>query len=167
MICFFPGLISQSNRLARSRRLRSPWGAASTTVRHPTGARASRGATDADRQHRDHRGHAGRLWLRQPLTSVNVGELVYISTTFTTEDLPSSASYRVGVTMNGLTQDSAYITSGAGISGTESWHTILGTYVATPGTNDVTAIVDPDHSVAETTYDDNTTSFSFGAVCRR
>ena len=100
----------------------------------------------------------------QPLTTVNVGEWVYIQTDFTTLTLPSNASYRVATTVNGLKLDSSYITWGAGSSGTGSWDLFWGTFLATPGTNQVTVTVDPDHSVPETTYADNTLSFTFNAV---
>ena len=41
---------------------------------------------------------------------------------------------------------------------------LLGCFIATPGTNQVTVTVDPDHSVAETSYVDNTMSFTFNTV---
>jgi hypothetical protein len=56
----------------------------------------------------------------QPLSTVNVGEWVYIQTNFTTLNLPSNASYRVATRVNGLTLNSSYITWGAGNSGTGS-----------------------------------------------
>jgi autotransporter-associated beta strand protein len=99
-----------------------------------------------------------------PLHVVNAGEWVYIQADFTTQGLPSNASYRVSFTVNGLTIYSSYITWGAGNSGTGYWDLYWGTVLATPGTNQVTATVDPDHSVAETSYADNTTSFTFNAV---
>ena len=89
---------------------------------------------------------------------------MYIQADFTTQDLPSNASYRVGFTVNGLTLDTGYLTWGAGVSGTSSWYAYWGDFVATPGTNQVTVTVDPDHSVPETTYADNTMSFTFNAV---
>src|SRR5580704_17812158 len=61
----------------------------------------------------------------QPLTAVSAGEQVYIQADFTTQDLPSNASYRVGYTVNGLTQDTASLTWGAGASGTSSWVAVL------------------------------------------
>ena len=45
----------------------------------------------------------------QPLTDVNAGEEVYVEADFTTQGLPSDASYRVASTVNGLTIDSGYI----------------------------------------------------------
>ena len=78
--------------------------------------------------------------------------------------MPSTASYRVGYTVNGLTLDTGYITWGAGSSGTNYWYAYWGFFLATPGTNQVRVTVDPDHSVAETSYDDNTLSFTFEPV---
>ena len=50
------------------------------------------------------------------------------------------------------------------VSGTSSFDAYWGGFIATPGTNQVTVTVDPDHSVPETTYADNTMSFTFDAV---
>ncbi len=100
----------------------------------------------------------------QPQSTINVGEYVSIQADFTTQDLPSDASYVVGYTVNGLTQDSGALTWGAGISGTSSFEADWGTFCATPGINVVTVTVDPDQSVPETTYADNTMSFTFDAV---
>src|SRR5262249_16515437 len=50
----------------------------------------------------------------KPLSTVHVGESVYVQADFTTQGLPSNASYRVAYTVNGLTQDTGYITWGAG-----------------------------------------------------
>ena len=99
-----------------------------------------------------------------PLTTVNVGDWVYIQTNFTTLNLPASASYRVATDVNGLTRQSSYETWGAGTSGGRSWYLYWGSFLATPGTNQVIVTVDPDESVAETTYADNTMSFTFNAV---
>ena len=93
--------------------------------------------------------------------------MVYIQADFTTQDLPADASYVVGYTVNGLTQDTGALTLGAGSSGTGSFDANWGGFIATPGTNQVTVTVDPDHSVPETTYADNTMSFTFDAVVAR
>jgi len=100
----------------------------------------------------------------KPLTAVTAGQWVYIESDFTTQDLPSSASYRVAYTVNGLTLHTGYLTWGAGSSGTGYWVAYWGTFLATPGTNQVIVVVDPDKSVAETTYADNTMSFTFNAA---
>jgi hypothetical protein len=100
----------------------------------------------------------------QPITAINIGEFVSIQADFTTQDLPGGASYVVGYTVNGLTQDSGAVTWGAGLSGTNSFDSYWGGFVATPGTNQVTVTVDPEHTVPETTYADNTMSFTFDAA---
>jgi hypothetical protein len=99
-----------------------------------------------------------------PIAEVNAGEWVYIEADFSTTDLPQNASYRVSFAVNGLTLNSGYVTWGAGVSGTSNWDLYWGTFLATPGTNQVTAVVDPDHSVPETIYSDNSVSFTFNAV---
>jgi hypothetical protein len=97
------------------------------------------------------------------LSVINPGEYVYIKVSFTTQNLPANASYRAAFDVNGLTMDSTYGTLGAGYS-SGSWYIYWGSFVATPGANTVTATVDPDDSVAETTYADNTSHYSFNAV---
>ena len=100
----------------------------------------------------------------QALTAVNIGEWVYIQVNFTTLALPSNATYRVGFMVNGLTLHTGYLTWGAGNSGTSSWYAYWGSFIASPGTNQVMVTVDPDHSVALTTYADTTISFTFNTV---
>ncbi len=95
------------------------------------------------------------------LTTASAGTDVYVEATFTTEGLPSDASYRVGYTVNGLTIDSPYVVYGAGGTETQSFTLSGGPFLASPGTNQVTVTVDPDESVPETSYADNTSSFSF------
>ena len=96
-----------------------------------------------------------------PLTSISAGQSIYIEVDFTTQNLPSDASYRIAYTVNGETLESGYITDGAGASGTGDWDYTWGQFIASPGENQVTVTVDPDHSVPETTYANNTMSFSF------
>ena len=100
----------------------------------------------------------------QPLSLVNVGDFVSIQVDFTALNLPGNASYRIGFTVNGLTKDTGYLNWAAGVSGTSDLYAYWGGFVATPGTNQVTVTLDPDHSVPETTYSDNSTSFTFNAV---
>ena len=100
----------------------------------------------------------------QPLAVVNIGQWIDIQANFTTQDLPSDASYRVAITVNGLTMDTSYVTYGAGDSGEGGWYYYWGGWMATPGTNQVTVTVDPDQSVAETSYADNSINFTFNAV---
>ena len=97
----------------------------------------------------------------------NIGEWVYIQADFTTLNLPSNASYRVGFTVNGLTLDTQLHHLGCRQLGDMSWNLYWGTFIATPGTNQVTATVDPDHSVAETSYADNDHELHLQCRCRR
>jgi hypothetical protein len=99
----------------------------------------------------------------QPLAVINVGEVISLEADFTTLDLPADAAYVVGFTVNGLTKDSGTLTWGAGGTGTDYFDAIWGGFIATPGINQVTVTVDPDQSVPETTYADNTKSFTFVA----
>lgn len=99
-----------------------------------------------------------------PLSTVNIGQWVYIQATFTTQNLPSNASYRASFMVNGLTLNTSSITWGASSAGMGSWIMYWGSFIATPGTNQVTVTLDPDPSVAETTYADNSMSSTFNAV---
>jgi len=99
-----------------------------------------------------------------PPTNIVAGDWVFIQADFTSEDLPSDASYRVAFTVNGLTRDSVELTWGAGDSGTDSFKINSYAFKACPGTNQVTAVVDPDESVAETTYADNAMNITFQAA---
>ena len=99
-----------------------------------------------------------------PLAAVAAGQEVYIQVSFTTQDLPSNASYSIDYTVNGLTSGTAAINLGAGIPGTGLWHYRSFAFIASPGTNQVTVTVNPDQTVPETTYADNTTNFAFGAL---
>ncbi len=96
-----------------------------------------------------------------PVTDVSAGQWVYLAASFTTNGLPTGASYCVGFTLNGLTIDSDDVTWGAGASGTQSWTDVWGRFIATPGINQVTAVVDPTHSVPLASYNDTTMSVTF------
>jgi subtilase family serine protease len=98
------------------------------------------------------------------LTSVSPGEQVYVQADFNTQGLPIDASYDVAYTVNGLTLDSRNLADGAGVSGTAFWQETLGYFVASPGENQIAVTVDPDDSVRESSYADNTISFSFDAA---
>ena len=95
---------------------------------------------------------------------MTAGQEIYIRANFTATGLPADASYRIGYTLNGFTLDSPYESYGAGQSGTISAYYFRGYFIASPGENQVTVTVDPDESVPETTYADNTMSFSFTAA---
>jgi hypothetical protein len=99
-----------------------------------------------------------------PLSTVNPGQWVSIQANFTTTNLPSNAWYRVSFMVNGLTSLSIYVNWSAGVSGTNNASMYWGSFLATPGTNQVTVTLDPDPSVVETTYADNSMSTTFNAV---
>jgi hypothetical protein len=95
----------------------------------------------------------------QPLGStVNVGEQVYVQANFTTQGLPSNASYSLDFMVNGLTLQSTPVTWGAGSSGTGHWYMYWGTFGATLGSNQVTVTVDPAN------YGPSSTSFTFTGI---
>ncbi len=99
----------------------------------------------------------------QPLTSISAGQQVYIRADFSTTGLPAGASYNISFMVNGLTLHSGAVSNGAGISGKENWFNFRGFFYASPGTNQVVVTVDADHSVAESSYTDNSKSFTFTA----
>jgi subtilase family serine protease len=102
----------------------------------------------------------------QPLTVVNAGQRISIQADFTTEDLPAGASYAFDYDVNGLTRQSSYVNLGAGLSGTNSYYDYWGSFVASPGTNQVTVTVAPQQTAHSTSagYNTNTMSFSFNAL---
>ncbi len=98
------------------------------------------------------------------LNTVNPGEAVYVQANYTTQNLPANASYHLSFDVNGFTLNTSTTTAGAGSSGTGTWFFYWGYFLPTLGTNQVTATVDPDHTVAETSFADNSFNFSFTAV---
>ncbi len=100
----------------------------------------------------------------QALSSVTVGQAFYVQCTFTTQGLPSNASYDISYTVNGSTKTTGFVSWGAGNSGTGYWYMYWGTWTAAVGTNQISATVDATDSVAETTYADNTMNSSFTAI---
>ncbi len=100
----------------------------------------------------------------QPLSAVSAGEQVDIQVDFTTQGLPSGASYQIEYDLNGLTFNTGSLTYGAGDSGLNSWYYYDGEVIPTPGANAVTVDVDPYESVAETSYTDNTISVTVQAA---
>ncbi len=100
----------------------------------------------------------------KPISVVDAGTYVFIQSDFNTQDLPSNASYRIATTVNGLTLDTGAITWGAGTSGTGTWNLYWGDFLATPGIKQVSVTIDPDRSVGESYFGDNTFSFTFDAV---
>jgi hypothetical protein len=94
----------------------------------------------------------------------DIGEQVFVQADFTTQNLPANASYRISFSVDGVTQESDYIDWGAGDTGPDSWNYYISGWYAAPGTHKVVVNVDPDQSVTESTYADNTTSFNFTPV---
>ncbi len=95
----------------------------------------------------------------------DIGEEVYIQAVFTSQTLPSNASYVVGFTVDGVTLNTSTISLGAGQSGTQTWSPApLGGWFASPGIHHVSVTVDPSQTVAESTYADNTFTFTFTPV---
>jgi murein DD-endopeptidase MepM/ murein hydrolase activator NlpD len=92
-----------------------------------------------------------------PLTPAK-GEQIYVEADFTTEGLPSNASYRVSYTIDGVTLNTPFLNWGAGSSGTGNWAAVWGGWYAAPGTHNVTVTIDP------TTYGTTSRSFSFTPV---
>ena len=99
-----------------------------------------------------------------PVTVASAGQNVYVEARYTTQDLSTTASYRLSYTVNGVTRYSPYYNSGAGSAGTYSWIDNSLYFIASPGSNQATVTVDPEQSVPETTYDDNSLSFTFNAL---
>ncbi len=92
------------------------------------------------------------------LTAPNKGEQVYVEADWTTQGLPSNASYRVSYTIDGVTLYTNFFSYGAGSSSTGNWRWYLGGWFASPGTHNVTVTIDP------TTYGTTSLSFSFTPV---
>jgi hypothetical protein len=88
----------------------------------------------------------------------DIGEEVFIQADFTTQNLPSNASYRVSYTLDGVTLYTGYLNWGAGLSGTGNWNAVWGGWFATAGTHNVNVTIDP------TTYGVTSQSFSFTPV---
>jgi hypothetical protein len=93
-----------------------------------------------------------------PVTVPDKGEEVFIQANWTTQGLPSDASYRVSFSVDGVTLYSNYVTWGAGVSSSQSWQWYLGGWYASPGTHNVTVTIDP------TTYGTTSRNFSFTPV---
>jgi hypothetical protein len=88
----------------------------------------------------------------------DLGEEVFIQADFTTQGLPSNASYRVSYSVDGVTLETGTLTWGAGASGTGFWNAYWGGWFASPGTHNVHVTIDP------TTYGTTSWDFSFTPV---
>lgn len=113
----------------------------------------------------------GNLWITgadlvnasdQPITSLVVGEDVFVDAQWDSTGLSSSDSYTVQFSVDGVVQDSSTIAGQAGSNVPFHWY--MGGWFATPGSHTVQVTVDPAHTVAETSYSDNTLSFNFTPV---
>ncbi len=99
-----------------------------------------------------------------PLSTISAGEMVFIQANFTAANLPGGSSYDVAYSVNGLTRNGPTLTFGAGVSRTNSSNQVSASFIATPAHNQVAVTIDPGHTVAETTYADNSSSITFNAV---
>jgi murein DD-endopeptidase MepM/ murein hydrolase activator NlpD len=92
------------------------------------------------------------------VTAPDKGEQVVIQANWSTQGLPSDASYRVSYSIDGVTLNTNYFNFGAGSSGTLHWFWYLGRWYAAPGTHAVTVTIDP------TTYGTTSRSFNFTPI---
>jgi murein DD-endopeptidase MepM/ murein hydrolase activator NlpD len=86
------------------------------------------------------------------------GESVSVEADWTTQGLPSNASYRVLVSVDGITLNSDPLSWGAGVAQSQSWSWFVGSWFAAPGTHNVSVTIDP------TTYGSTSKSFNFTPV---
>jgi ELWxxDGT repeat protein len=88
----------------------------------------------------------------------DIGEEVFIHAYYSTQGLPTNASYRISYTIDGVTLYSKSLSYGAGASGTPNFDWVVGGWFASPGVHNVTV------SVAPVTYLTTSKSFSFTPV---
>lgn len=114
---------------------------------------------------------AGNLWIigaslvnatDQPVSSLVVGEEVFVEAQWMSSGLSASDRYTVQFSVDGVSIDSTTITGVAGSNLPFYWH--AGGWFATTGSHTVEVTVDPAHTVSESSYSDNSTSFTFSAV---
>jgi subtilase family serine protease len=89
-----------------------------------------------------------------PLTTANVGQQVYVNADYTMQGLPSNTPFRLDFTVNGFTK---YDDLNSNETPPQNW----GSFIATPGTNNVTVTVDPSDP---SSYTGNSMSTTFDAV---
>ena len=98
----------------------------------------------------------------RPITAPVVGEELFVDAQWMSSGLSSSDAYTVQFSVDGVALDSSTI---AGESGdNQPFHWYIGGWFATAGSHTVEVTIDPAHTVAETSYSDNSTSFSFSPV---
>jgi murein DD-endopeptidase MepM/ murein hydrolase activator NlpD len=93
-----------------------------------------------------------------------VGEQVFLHADFTTQDLPTDASYQIDFTLDGNPLSSGPLTWGAGDSGTGTWDYYLGAGFIAAGDHNVSVAINPDPSAPDTTADGSTINFDFTPV---
>jgi murein DD-endopeptidase MepM/ murein hydrolase activator NlpD len=91
-----------------------------------------------------------------------VGEEVFVEADWTSSGLSASDQYTVQFTVDGVSLESPAIDGLPGTGVPQDWY--LGGWFTSPGAHNVTITVDPDKTVDETTYGDNTFQFSFTPV---
>ena len=89
-----------------------------------------------------------------PVTPV-LGEQVVVHVNYLTRNLPSSASYRLEFSVDGVPLGFSNITSGAGLS-SGTWNFFRTGWFASPGTHIVQVRLDADNSVTEIDETNNT-----------
>jgi hypothetical protein len=113
----------------------------------------------------------GNLWItsaelvdasQQPITAPVIGEEVYVEAQWESSGLSSSDQYTVQFTVDGVSLESSTISGQAGANVPFNWY--IGGWFAAAGSHTVTVTVDPAQTVAETTYSDNSTTFTFSPV---
>ncbi len=91
-----------------------------------------------------------------------IGEEVFVEAQWDSSGLSSTDQYTVQFTMDGVSLMSSAISGQAGDNQPFNWY--LGGWFATAGSHTVTVTVNPAHTVAETSYNDNSTTFTFSPV---
>ncbi len=114
---------------------------------------------------------AGNLWITgaslvnaadQPVSSLVVGEEVFVEANWMSSGLSASDRYTVQFSVDGVSLDSTTIAGEAGNNLPFYWY--AEGWFATPGSHTVEVTVDPAHTVSESSYSDNSTSFTFSPV---
>lgn len=85
--------------------------------------------------------------------------VLYVQVLFQTQDLPAGASYVISQTVNGVTLTDR-VSYGAGMAGVHSWYHRWGPFHIVPGTNSISASLDVNNDVHETSGADNSSSFT-------
>lgn len=97
------------------------------------------------------------------VSSPTLGERIAVQVNYETEDLPSSAEYRIDFIVDGVTLDSGMVAWGAGLSFDDPYHYQIGWY-AEPGTHTVEVVLDAGGDITESDETDNMLAFEFTSV---